>query len=86
MITREILLYLSAAGDLAAERDLLARRLGMNIDDDDARLVPEPLKLVLDDPERTLDRLHEDTADQIDNADVDTRLRRNDHRAEARRA
>ena len=70
----------------ARERDLLARRLGVEVDDDDLRLGARLLDERVDDLERARRDVEEERAHQVDDGDRRPVARRGDGEAAARAA
>jgi hypothetical protein len=71
---------------MPAHGDLLGGRLGVEVDEDDARLLPDGLNFRLEDAERIVNGRHEDTSHGVDDRDRHTATRPRDVHAAARRA
>ena len=59
-----------ASVEVARERDLLARRLGVEVDDHDRRLAPRLLDEAVGGEERVLERVEREDAEQVDHRDA----------------
>ena len=59
-----------AAVEVARERDLLARRLGVEVDDDDGRRAPRLLDEAVGGEERALERIEREDPEQVDHRDT----------------